>query len=175
MFQWIARLVKMNNSAPHNRRRNEKSLWYSLKWCFLHLIGIRWQIHITHGPCHFRHQAALCRLIPCRFRHCIGWSHFPPWIARIPREHHKILKTLRILIIFLYFMGNYATCKKYTQKEKNQFILLTRSHFSLIAKKLCQSRNTDSSWRMLNSKIEMVWKATLTKVPEILKTCLHAE
>ena len=31
-------------------------------------------------------------------------------------------------------MGNYATCKKYTQKEKNQFILLTRSHFSLIAK-----------------------------------------
>ena len=40
-------------------------------------------------------------------------------------------------------MGNYATCKKYTQKEKNQFILLTRSHFSLIAKKLCRSRNTD--------------------------------
>ena len=31
-------------------------------------------------------------------------------------------------------MGNYAACKKYTQKEKNQFILLTRSHFSLIAK-----------------------------------------
>ena len=31
-------------------------------------------------------------------------------------------------------MGNYAAFKKYTQKEKNQFILLTRSHFSLIAK-----------------------------------------
>ena len=31
-------------------------------------------------------------------------------------------------------MGNYATCKKYTQKEKNHFILLTKSHFSLIAK-----------------------------------------
>ena len=31
-------------------------------------------------------------------------------------------------------MGNCAACKKYTQKEKNQFILLTRSHFSLIAK-----------------------------------------
>ena len=31
-------------------------------------------------------------------------------------------------------MGNYAACKKYTQKEKNQFTLLTRSNFSLIAK-----------------------------------------
>ena len=31
-------------------------------------------------------------------------------------------------------MGNYATCKKYTQKEKNQFTLLTRNNFSLIAK-----------------------------------------
>ena len=31
-------------------------------------------------------------------------------------------------------MGNYVACKKYTQKEKNQFIHLTRSHFSLIAK-----------------------------------------
>ena len=30
------------------------------------------------------------------------------------------------------------------------------------------------SWRMLNSEIEMVWKATLTKVPEILKKCLDA-
>ena len=31
-------------------------------------------------------------------------------------------------------MGNYVVCKNYTQKEKNHFILLTRSHFSLIAK-----------------------------------------
>ena len=38
-------------------------------------------------------------------------------------------------------MGNYAACKKYTQKEKNQFILLTRSHFSLIAKN-CVSLGT---------------------------------
>ena len=29
-------------------------------------------------------------------------------------------------------------------------------------------------WRMLNDEIEMVWKATLTKVPEILKKCLDA-
>ena len=31
-------------------------------------------------------------------------------------------------------MGNYVACKNYTQKEKNLFIHLTRSHFSLIAK-----------------------------------------
>ena len=31
------------------------------------------------------------------------------------------------------------------------------------------------SWRMLNDEIEMVWKATLTKVPEILKICLDPE
>ena len=31
------------------------------------------------------------------------------------------------------------------------------------------------SWRMLNSEIEMVWKATLTKVPEIPKKCLDAD
>ena len=30
------------------------------------------------------------------------------------------------------------------------------------------------SWRKLNDEIEMVWKATLTKVPEILKKCLDA-
>ena len=30
-------------------------------------------------------------------------------------------------------------------------------------------------WRMLNSEIEMVWKATLTKVPEIPKKCLDAD
>ena len=31
------------------------------------------------------------------------------------------------------------------------------------------------SWRMLNSEIEMVWSATLTKVPEIPKKCLDAD
>ena len=31
------------------------------------------------------------------------------------------------------------------------------------------------SWRMLNSEIEMVWKATLTKVPEIPKKCLDTD
>ena len=31
------------------------------------------------------------------------------------------------------------------------------------------------SWRKLNGEIEMVWKATLTKVPEIPKLCLNAE
>ena len=31
------------------------------------------------------------------------------------------------------------------------------------------------SWRMLNSEIEMVWKATLTKFPEIPKKCLDAD
>ena len=31
------------------------------------------------------------------------------------------------------------------------------------------------SWRKLNGEIEMVWKATLTKVPEIPKTCLNPE
>ena len=28
-------------------------------------------------------------------------------------------------------MGNYVACKNYTQKEKNHFILLTRSHVAL--------------------------------------------
>ena len=31
-------------------------------------------------------------------------------------------------------MGNYVLCQNYTQKQKNHFILLMRSHFSLIAK-----------------------------------------
>ena len=31
------------------------------------------------------------------------------------------------------------------------------------------------SWRKLNGEIEMVWKATLTKVPEIPKICLDPE
>ena len=31
------------------------------------------------------------------------------------------------------------------------------------------------SWRKLNGEIEMVWKATLTKVPEIPKLCLNPE
>ena len=58
----------------------------------------------------------------------------PPRITRIPPEHHKIIKTHRILIILKYFIGNYVACKNYTQKEKNLFIHLMRSHFSLIAK-----------------------------------------
>ena len=32
-----------------------------------------------------------------------------------------------------------------------------------------------NSWRKLNGEIEMVWKATLTKVPEIPKMCLDPE
>ena len=32
-------------------------------------------------------------------------------------------------------MGNYVACKNYTQKERNHFILLMKSHFSLMAKK----------------------------------------
>ena len=31
------------------------------------------------------------------------------------------------------------------------------------------------SWRKLNGQIEMVWKDTLTKVPEIPKICLDPE
>ena len=31
-------------------------------------------------------------------------------------------------------MGNYVTCKNYTQKEKNLFRNFTSTHFSLIAK-----------------------------------------
>ena len=121
-------------------------LWYSLRWYFLRLNDIRWQIHITHGLCRFRNQYALCRLIPCRFRHCVGWSHFPPWIARIPPEHHKILKTHRILIIFLYFMGNYVACKNCTQKKKS----LHTFHelpFLINCKNLCRFWHGHSTWR----------------------------
>ena len=57
-----------------------------------------------------------------------------PWIACTPPEHHKILKTHRILIIFLYFIGNYVTYKNYTQKEKYLFRNFTSTHFSLIVK-----------------------------------------
>ena len=57
----IARLVKMNNNALRNYGRKPCRLG-SLKWCFLQLTGIRWQIHITHGLCRFRHQDATMSL-----------------------------------------------------------------------------------------------------------------
>ena len=134
----------MNNNAPRNHERNQ-SLWYSFRWYFLRLNGIRWQIQITHGPCHFRNQAALCRLIPCRFRHCVAWTYFDHLTPHTPPEHHKIMKTHRIFIIFLYFIGNYVACKNYTHTKKNLFIHLTRSHFSLIAKS-CVALGTPSLW-----------------------------
>ena len=109
-------------------------LWYYLKWCFLQLNGIKWQKLLIYALCCFRPHCRPCHLKSCRFRNCVGWSHLPPWITCIPPEHHKIIKTQRISIIFKYFIGNYVACKNYTQKENNLFIHLTRSHFSLIAK-----------------------------------------
>ena len=50
-----------------------------------------------------------------------------------------------------------SKCKPMTADEKKRYDYLTFI-----------------SWRMLNDEIEMVWKATLTKVPEILKKCLDA-
>ena len=38
------------------------------------------------------------------------------------------------MIIFLYFIGNYVTCKNYTQKEKYLFRNFKSTHFSLIVK-----------------------------------------
>ena len=136
----------MNNNALRNSGRKPQSLWYSLRWYFLWLNGIRWQIHIAHGLCRFRNQYAPCCLIPCCFRHCVGlclcW--FPPWIARIPPEHHKILKTHKILIIFLYFMGNYVTCKNYTQKEKKSLHTFDEEPLFINCKNPCRFRNTVS-------------------------------
>ena len=65
---------------------------------------------------------------------CSRLNTFWPFNPRTPPEHHKIIKTHRIFIIFLYFIGNYVTCKNYTHTKKNLFIHLTRSHFSLISK-----------------------------------------
>ena len=50
-----------------------------------------------------------------------------------------------------------SKCKPMTADEKKRYDYLTFI-----------------SWRMLNDEIEMVWKATLTKVPGILKKCLDA-
>ena len=51
-----------------------------------------------------------------------------------------------------------SKCKLMTADEKKRYDYLTYI-----------------SWRMLNNEIEMVWKATLTKVPEIPKKCLDAD
>ena len=51
-----------------------------------------------------------------------------------PQKSHKILKTLRIFILFLYFIGNYVVWKNYTQKVPKAFINFTSTHFSLIVK-----------------------------------------
>ena len=53
-------------------------------------------------------------------------------------------------------MGNYAACKKYTQKEKNQFILLTRSHFSLIAKNCYKARHAHKRLYMVLPKYSKI-------------------
>ena len=76
-----------------------------------------------------------------------------------PPEHHKIIKTHRIFIIFLYFIGNYVACKNYTHTQKNLFIHLTRSHFSLIAKS-CVALGTPSLSSLTRLKFPRLRSAT---------------
>ena len=93
-------------------RRNPQSLWYSLRWCFLWLNGIRWKIHFT--PDHVTlgtsiHHVAWSHVTLGTSMHHIAWSHatlgtvlvdhiFAIGVTCIPPEHHKILKTHGILI-----------------------------------------------------------------------------
>ena len=150
------------------------SLGYRLKWCFLQLDDIRWQNHITHGPCCFRHQGRLCHLILCRFRNHVTWSHFAPWIACIPPEPHKILKTHRIFILFVYFMGNYVTCKKYIKKWQSGFINFMSTHLELTAK----SYVAIGTGTLLHYKYrcqENCIFVTLSKVQKILQNATRSE
>ena len=65
-------------------------------------------------------------------------------------------------------MGNYATCKKYTQKEKNQFILLTRSHFSLIAKNCVGLETHTLLFKIKNEQNLPLCTEKLTKLYNLL-------
>ena len=58
----------------------------------------------------------------------------PPWIARIPPEHHKILKTHRILIIFFIFYGELCRLQELHKKNLRGFINFMSTGFSKIAK-----------------------------------------
>ena len=80
--------------------------------------AIRWQIHHICGLCCFRHQYVPCYLAPHHFRHCIAWSHFDPLNHCTPPESHEIFKTHRIIIIFIFFMGNCVAFKNYTKIHK---------------------------------------------------------
>ena len=65
------------------------------------------------------------------------WSHCDPLIARTPTEDHTILKTHRIFMFLIYFMGNYVAFKNYTNlREKPIFIN---------CKSLCPFRNRVST------------------------------
>ena len=55
------------------------------------------------------------------------------WATVYPSKS-DILKTHRIIIIFVYFMGNYAACKNCTKKEPRGFKNFPSMHFELITK-----------------------------------------
>ena len=62
--------------------------------------------------------------------HHVTWSHVA--LGTVSVDHifpHKILKTHGILIIFLYFMGNYVACKNYAKKEPSGFKNFRSTHF----------------------------------------------
>ena len=64
----------------------------------------------------------------------------------------------------------------YLFKEKERLRVKKSKHKPMTAdEKKRYDYLTFISWRMLNDEIEMVWKATLTKVPEIPKKCLDAD
>ena len=47
-------------------------------------------------------------------------------------------------------MGNYAACKKYTQKEKKSVHTSDEEQLFINCKKLCRSRNRDSTFFIMS-------------------------
>ena len=104
-----------------------KMVFPALKW--------HWMANLLiYGLCHFRPHCRPCRLMSCHFRHYVAWSNFDLLSHCVSFKVHDILKTHRIIIIFVYFMGNYVTFKNYTKKTSNHFIHFTSRHFSLTVK-----------------------------------------
>ena len=126
-------------------------LWYNLRWCFLQLNGIKWQRLLIYGLCRFRPHCRPCHLMSCRFRHYVAWSNFDLLSHRVSFKVYKILKTDRIIIIFVYFMGNYVACKKYTKKVPKGFKIFMSTHLELTAKTYVAI----GTGTLLNSKVNL--------------------
>ena len=119
-----------------------------------------------------RNQYVPCCLAPCHFRHCIAWSHFDLLNHCTPPESHEIFKTHRIIIIFIFFMGNYVAFKNYT----NNFKLFHKFHKKSIfinCKNFYHLRNGISTWNESPKRsliLYYTWWGLCWFLPSFVKT-----